>query len=104
MATRFCESAVKLERELAAKVKGMLARGDSIEDIAVWFGISERVVQAVQTGAVHPQLTPAPADALPPPGPYNAARMGYRALDEVRAAERRLHAVSAAVRNRYHRS
>jgi hypothetical protein len=39
-----------------------------------------------------------------PPGPYDAARMGYRALDEVRAAKRRLHAVSAAVRNGYHRS
>jgi hypothetical protein len=104
MATRFCESAVRLEREVAAKVKGMLARGDSMEDIAVWFGISERVVQAVQTGVVHQLIAPAPASALPPPGPYNAATMGYRALEEVRAAERRLHDVSTSVRSRYRRS
>lgn len=100
MATR-CESVARLEREIAAKVKGMLARGDEVEDIAVWFGISERVVHAVQIGATHPHVPPAPGHALPPPGPYDSAAIGYRALDEVRAAEQRLYSVATTVRSRY---
>ncbi len=101
MASQFCDNAVRLEREVAAKVKGMLRRGDDLDDIAVWFGISVRVVQAVQAGAVHAQLAPAPDEALPPHGPYDRAKIGYGALNEVQAAERRLHSAASTVRNIY---
>ena len=104
MATRFRETDVRLDREVAARVKGMLRRGDSVEDIAGWFGISERVVHSVQTGAVHQLLAPAPSDALPPPGPYTPASVRYKALEEARAAERRLHSASTSGRSRYRRT
>jgi hypothetical protein len=103
MASQYCENAVKLDREIAAKVKGMLGRGDDLNDIAVWFGVSVRVVQAVQSGAVHGHLAAAPLEALPPPGPYARATMGYGALHAVHAAEKRLHDVGAIVRKRYQR-
>jgi hypothetical protein len=71
-------------------MKGMLARGDRLEDIAVWFGLNVRVVHSVQSGAAYPFLTPAPIHALPPAGPYANAAGAYSALADVDAAERRL--------------
>jgi hypothetical protein len=79
----------------------MLARGDVVEDIAVWFGLNVQAVEAVQASAVHPFLTAAPAYALPPAGPYEKATVVYRALDAVREAERRLAHLSCGVRNAY---
>jgi len=77
-------------------IRGMLARGDALADIAVWFGLNPRVVQAVQTGAVHPFLDAAPDSVLPPPGPYARAGHAYAALAEVHAAERRLFQLAAS--------
>jgi hypothetical protein len=96
--TTFCIDAVQLDRETAACVKGMLARGDAIEDIAVWFGLSVRVVQAVRAGAVHPFLGAAPSHVLPRSGPYKWATVAYRALEAVQKAERELSHVSLCMR------
>lgn len=81
---------MRLSLETAALIKGMLARGDSIEDIAVWFGLSFHIVHGVQSGALHPFLAPAPCHALPLPGPYPHASSVYSALADVQAAEQRL--------------
>jgi len=99
--TEFSDEPIRVDREMAAKIKGMLGRGDEIEDIAVWFGVNVAMVRAVQTGAVHPFVEPAPASALPPGGPYESARRTYRALKEVSAAERRLFAMAQAERCKY---
>jgi hypothetical protein len=81
---------------MAATIRGMLARGDQLADIAVWFGLNTRVVQAVQTGAVHPFLDAALDSVLPPRGPYARAAHAYAALAEVHAAERRLFLLAAS--------
>jgi hypothetical protein len=87
---RFRTPPEHLDHETAATMKGMLARGDRVEDIAVWFGLSVRVVHSVQSGAVHPFLAPAPKHALPPPGPYAEAACAYSALADINVAEQRL--------------
>lgn len=84
----------QLDRGTAAVIKGMLGRGDRIQDIAVWFGVSVRVIHAVQSGAVHPFLALAPQNALPPAGPYSGAARAYFALAEIVEAERRLRGVA----------
>lgn len=84
-------------RGTAARIKGMLKRGDQVQDIAVWFGLSLRVVKAVQCGAVHPFVAPAPRHALPEAGPYVWASDLYSALAEVNDAERRLFELRHAV-------
>lgn len=84
--------------ELAAKIKAMLARGDNVEDIAVWFGIHLYLVQMVQRGAAHSLVPPAPSFALPPRGPYPNLRLAYEALERIRCAEWELHTVSAGLR------
>lgn len=89
---------VHLDRETAATMKGMIARGDCLEDIAVWFGLSVRVVHSVQSGAGHPFLTPAPKHVLPPPGPYADAVCAYSALADIYAAEQRLLKLAANAR------
>lgn len=95
------EQLARLDREVVAKIKGMLARGDATDDIAVWFGMNARVVHAIAAGAAHALIYPAPRVALPPRGPYSRAPQAYGALREVRDAERRLHAAATAVRNKY---
>lgn len=95
------EQLARLEHEIVAKIKGMIARGDVVDDIAVWFGINARVVQAIIAGAGHPFVEPAPRWALPPPGPYTRVPHVYGALREVRDAERRLRHEAAALRNKY---
>jgi hypothetical protein len=92
----FPEHAARIDRDMAAIIRGMLARGDQVADIAVWFGLNPRVVHAVQTSAVHAFLAAAPTGVLPPPGPYARARHVYAALADVHAAERRLFRLAAS--------
>jgi len=58
-------------------IKGMLKRGDRQSDIAAWFGgdvnsgrVSEINTGSSALGARAANITPANADSLPPPGPY----------------------------------
>ncbi|UPH70472.1 hypothetical protein LGT41_0011810 [Abyssibius alkaniclasticus] len=52
-------------------VKGMLARGDKQHDIAAYFGENGGRVAEVSTGdCAYPNAPCAPAEKLPPPGPY----------------------------------
>jgi hypothetical protein len=81
---------LQLDQHVAGQIKGMLARGDRLVDIAVWFGLNLRIVHAVQSGAVHPFVPVAPNHALPPPGPYAQAAHAYSALQGVEEAEVRL--------------
>lgn len=59
----------------ASIVKGMVLRGDRIQDIAAWFGVNQgriaNVKNAKAEGAKYRDVPPAPAHALPPPGPYS---------------------------------
>lgn len=70
----------------ASIVKGMLARGDMQHHIAAWFGVNPGRVADVKTGKKYPHVVPAPADALPPPGPYIAKRLDLPIEDQLQRA------------------
>lgn len=56
-------------------VKGMLLRGDKQHDIAAYFGVNGGRIAEVASGKCdYPTASAAPADKLPPPGPYVGAR------------------------------
>src|SRR6266576_5130352 len=54
----------------AAIIKGMLARGDTIHDVASWFGFNQGRVAEIKTGKKHREIMASPASVLPPKGPY----------------------------------
>jgi hypothetical protein len=58
--------------EQAALIKGMIARGDMQHDVAAFFGLNSGRISEVNTGKRYPEVAPAPAHMLPPPGPYGA--------------------------------
>lgn len=54
----------------AAVVKGMIARGDRQSDIAAFFKVNGGRISEINTRKRFAGVVPAPADALPPAGPY----------------------------------
>jgi hypothetical protein len=61
----------KLTAEMVSMIKGMLARGDSQMDVAVWFGINVGRVSEINTGFLAEwRKVEATHENLPPPGPY----------------------------------
>lgn len=62
-----------LSKGEVAIVKGMLLRGDRQSDIAAYFGgdVNSGRISEINTGQRHPEVAAAPADQLPPPGPYH---------------------------------
>jgi hypothetical protein len=66
-------------------VKGMLIRGDRQHDIASYFGINGGRIGEISTGQTGSSLTAAPAEDLPPAGPYMAGRSALRARDTLTA-------------------
>jgi len=82
-------SGITLTEDDAAIAKGMLARGDRQHDVAAWFGVNGGRIADLATGAKFPWVEAAPANELPPPGPYlngRAAHAAVSALAEARAA------------------
>jgi len=63
------------EREIAI-VKGMLARGDIQSDIAAYFGVNGGRIAEINTGQKGFEIAAAPADMLPPRGPYFVSPRG----------------------------
>jgi hypothetical protein len=68
-----------------AIVKGMLLRGDRQHDIAAYFGVNGGRVGEISTGQTGGSVTAAPAEDLPPAGPYMAGRSALRARDTLTA-------------------
>ena len=95
------EQLAQLECETVAMIKGMIERGDAVDDIAVWFGVNARVVHGIVAGMAHGLVQPAPRWALPPAGPYVSASHAYGALRDVRDAEQRLSLEAVCVRTKY---
>ncbi|MBB4390067.1 hypothetical protein GGE61_006433 [Rhizobium leguminosarum] len=86
---RAAKSGRTLSLQDASLVKGMVSRGDRHHDIASWFGVNQGRIAEVNDGHLHPTARPAPADQLPPPGPYSsgqAAHMAIAALEEAKLA------------------
>jgi hypothetical protein len=68
-----------------AIVKGMLVRGDRQHDIAAYFGVNGGRIGEISTGQTGSSMTAAPAEDLPPAGPYMAGRSALRARDTLSA-------------------
>jgi len=68
------------DQEIAV-VKGMLLRGDRQHDIAAYFGENGGRIGEVSTGQRGAGVAAAPAEQLPPAGPYLAGRSALRARD-----------------------
>ncbi|ERL47781.1 hypothetical protein RS24_00761 [Candidatus Micropelagos thuwalensis] len=56
--------------EMAAKIKGMLLRGDKPQDIALYFGINGGRVSEIKSGEKFSTVQPETYNNLPPEGPY----------------------------------
>lgn len=56
--------------EIAALIKGMLARGDDNSNIAAWFLVNQGRISEIATGKRFAEVAAAPVDELPPPPPY----------------------------------
>lgn len=70
---------------------GMLARGDRIQDVAYWFGVSPATVHGIKKANAKHSWTMADARVsdLPPPGPYQLVqRIEYVRLVDVDAVNR----------------
>lgn len=61
---------IRLSSADASIVKGMLARDDRQSDIASYFGVNGGRIAEISTGARFRSAPVAPANTLPPPGPY----------------------------------
>jgi hypothetical protein len=95
----------RLDAEIAALIKGMLARGDKQSDIAACFLINGGRVSEINTGERFPEVAAAPLEALPPPGPYpspfelwKAGRGMWRARVALEEAEDAMRGALVAVR------
>lgn len=64
-----------------AIVKGMIARGDRQHDIAAYFGENGGRIGEINTNKKGAGVSAAPADQLPPPGPYMAGRSALKARE-----------------------
>jgi len=83
MGRRAKSSGVALDRDDAAIVKGMLARGDRQHDIAAWFGVNGGRIAEVAGGATFDRVGVAPASDLPPPGPYLSGRQTQQLMEKL---------------------
>ena len=78
-------SGIRLDKDDAAIVKGMLARGDRQHDIAAWFGVNGGRIGEISTGAKFAAVEPANPAELPPPGPYLSGRQSTELLARLNA-------------------
>jgi len=71
-------SGIKLTREDAALIKGMLYRGDRQHDIASWFGVNGGRVAEISSRTKFADVL-MQKDRLPPPGPYLTGKQTHEA-------------------------
>lgn len=92
MSRRANKSGIRLSDHDAAIAKGMLLRGDRAHDIAAWFGVNGGRIGDISVGREFQWVRPAPAEALPPPGPYFPGKLmadlaeAHRVIATLRAA------------------
>ncbi|WP_234713324.1 hypothetical protein [Rhodopseudomonas palustris] len=78
----------------------MLARGDRQHDIAAWFGVNQGRIGQISTGEKFSEVSVAPADKLPPQGPYLAGRDAHSAMIALEAAAETINTALALIRER----
>lgn len=87
MALRAAASGRRLNKADAELVKGMANRGDRHHDIAAWFGVNQGRIAEVLAGDKFPNAPVAPAEQLPPPGPYSSGQASHRAINALEEAK-----------------
>lgn len=87
----------EITQEMARLVKGMLKRGDRQSDIAACFLINGGRIAEINTEAKFPEVSAAPLDELPPPGPYPSPYDLWKAKHALWAARVALEAVMDTV-------
>lgn len=88
--TRAEASGIRLTRDDAQKVLGMIERGDRHHDIAAWFGVNQGRIAEVKSGEMFPGLRAAPEEELPPKGPYHSGRAAAAAVEALQEARNAL--------------
>ena len=81
----------------ASIITGMIARGDRHHDIAAWFGVNQGRIAEVNGEAVYADVPIAPAQSLPPPGPYSSGRAAHRAISALEGAKSALDQAKATI-------
>lgn len=76
-----------LDRHDVALIKGMLLRKDRQSDIVAFFGgdVNPGRIAEINTGQTWPEVSAAPPENLPPPGPYFSGRQSLKAAETLRA-------------------
>jgi hypothetical protein len=87
----------RLDEDTAALIKGMLVRGDKQSDIAACFRVNAGRVAEINTKQRFALVTPAPADRLPPTGPYPAPFDLWKSKQELWRVRAALEAASTAI-------
>ncbi len=85
-------SGVRLSASDASMVKGMLKRGDRHHDIAAWFGVNQGRIAEVSKGSLHGGVKTAPANMLPPVGPYSSGQSAHAAMAALMESRKTLEA------------
>lgn len=67
---RTAPSGHRLTEDEAAIAKGMLLRGDAGQTVAQFFGVNQARIAELIVGELFPEVPPAAAEDLPPPGPF----------------------------------
>lgn len=92
-------SGVQLTAEDAAIIKSMIVRGDRKHDIASWFGVNPGRISEVDSGSLFGDVVAAPAEVLPPPGPYLSGQAAHAAMSALAEAKAALAAAEHKIRS-----
>lgn len=90
-------SGIRLTAEDASLVKGMIARGDRHHDIAAWFGVNQGRIAEVKNGHTFLGVEEAPAEDLPPSGPYTSGKSAHKAIEALKEAREALELAKSIV-------
>ena len=72
----------------AGLIKGMLDRGDPVQQIASYFGVNIGRVSEIRKNQRFAHVPVAPNGRLPPKGPYPSGREALEAIKALRAIDR----------------
>jgi hypothetical protein len=97
--SRAQKSGISLTAKDAALVKGMILRGDRQHDIAAYFGVNGGRIGEISSKRRFASVQPAPAEVLPPPGPYLSGRDAAVLIQAIYTARSALNQAEEIIRS-----
>ncbi|MHA1543576.1 MAG: hypothetical protein ACTSU8_00390, partial [Alphaproteobacteria bacterium] len=70
---------------------------DRNHDIAAWFGVNQGRIAEVKNGHTFVGVEEAPAEDLPPPGPYTSGKSAHKAIEALKEAREALELAKSIV-------